>query len=239
MLEEETKNLTPEEQEKERVVLLQVGFPVPECDPIVIETYPTPNGRPKLIQVKHLRYWALYPFQAGTFCVILPTPKLPPWPTLRKEPTRKSIEIIKKALNVPLNVLQVRKKLLEFYPNADVDKWTFTDLVVACARLTTDLDSDFLLGKTEKTAETIPPDNQIPPTQTDKPPLGEIAGLIYEKLKSLPEHKAMTLREIADWLSETNESGKAYDETTIRTKHLPQLKPYGLRHKKRIGYYLR
>lgn len=76
-------------------------------------------------------------------------------------------------------------------------------------------------------------ENTIP----QKPPLGEIAGLIYEKLKSLPEHKAMTLPKISEWLAVDKKI--IVDETTIRTKHLPQLDPYGLYHKKRIGYCLR
>lgn len=70
-----------------------------------------------------------------------------------------------------------------------------------------------------------------------KPPLGPIASLIYEKLKSLPEHKAMTGPEIADWLN--NEHEINLDESTIRTNHLEQLKPYGLYNKKRIGYCIR
>jgi len=70
-----------------------------------------------------------------------------------------------------------------------------------------------------------------------KPPLGEIATLIYEKLKTLPEHKAMNLPQIAQWLNDKHEIN--IDENTIRTNHIPQLQPYGLYHKKRIGYCLR
>jgi hypothetical protein len=70
-----------------------------------------------------------------------------------------------------------------------------------------------------------------------KPPLGEIAGLIYEKLQTLPEHKAMTVPEISEWL--VKEKRIILDDTTIRTKHLPQLEPYGLYRKKRIGYCIR
>lgn len=70
-----------------------------------------------------------------------------------------------------------------------------------------------------------------------RPALGEVAGWIYEKLKSLPEHQAMILPQIADWLA--NEKNHILDEDTIRKNHLKQLKPYGLQHKKRIGYYIR
>lgn len=70
-----------------------------------------------------------------------------------------------------------------------------------------------------------------------KPPLGEIAALIYEKLKNLPEHNAMNLPMIAQWLNDEHEIN--IDESTIRTNHIPQLQPYGLYHKKRIGYCLR
>lgn len=71
----------------------------------------------------------------------------------------------------------------------------------------------------------------------EKQPLGEVAALLYEKLKSLPEHKAMTIPQILDWLSEKHNI--EMDEGTLRRNHLEQLKPYGLVNTRRIGYHLR
>ena len=50
-------------------------------------------------------------------------------------------------------------------------------------------------------------------TKGIKPPVGDIAGLIYEKLKTLPEHKAMTVPEISEWL--VKEHKAIIDDTTI------------------------
>ncbi|MCE5185405.1 MAG: hypothetical protein LLF76_04700 [Planctomycetaceae bacterium] len=70
-----------------------------------------------------------------------------------------------------------------------------------------------------------------------RPPLGDIAQLIYEKLKSLPEHQAMTCPKIGEWLAQDHKI--ILDDSTIRKNHLNRLKPYGLFHAKRIGYCLR
>lgn len=70
----------------------------------------------------------------------------------------------------------------------------------------------------------------------DKPPLGEVATLLYEKLKSLPGHIALTTSELLDWLSK--EHDREMDEATLR-RHLRQLIPYGIQNDRRIGYYIR
>ena len=62
--------------------------------------------------------------------------------------------------------------------------------------------------------------------------------MIYEKLKTLPEHKAMQIQEISNYLDEILDEVPP-DNDTIRKRHLPQLEPYGIEHIKRIGYYLR
>lgn len=73
-------------------------------------------------------------------------------------------------------------------------------------------------------------------TNKGKPPLGDVAGKIYEKLMSLPEHKGMTSPMLSDWLCQ--EHRIILDDSTIRKNHLKQLKPYGLKGKKKIGYYI-
>jgi len=72
---------------------------------------------------------------------------------------------------------------------------------------------------------------------TEKVPLGETAELIYKKLLSLPEHKGMIAREICDWLG--REHRIILSESTIYKEYKPQLEPYGLMHKKRVGFYIR
>jgi hypothetical protein len=64
--------------------------------------------------------------------------------------------------------------------------------------------------------------------------LGKTASLIYEKLLTLPEHKAMLLPEIVQWLWDEHEINLT--DSTIHQKHLNQLEPWGLQHDRRIGY---
>ena len=104
----------------------------------------------------------------------------------------------------------------------------YCEPTMLCRRL-----KEFQLGMSIKPVE----QNSKKAKKVIKQPLGEIATLIYEKLKTLPEHKAMNLPMIAQWLNDEHEIN--IDESTIRTNHIPQLQPYGLYHKKRIGYCLR
>ena len=66
-------------------------------------------------------------------------------------------------------------------------------------------------------------------------PLSPKARLIYEKLLGLKQSEAMTTPEILDWLS--REHQKDIDEGTFG-KLLKEIKPYGLKNKPRIGYYI-
>jgi len=68
----------------------------------------------------------------------------------------------------------------------------------------------------------------------DAEPLSKNARLIYEKLKSLPKHEAMTRTEILDWLGDKHEV--YMDEGTFNKKR-KELLPYGLKNKPRIGYW--
>jgi len=64
--------------------------------------------------------------------------------------------------------------------------------------------------------------------------LGKTASLIYEKLLTLPEHRAMLLPEITQWLWEEHQINLA--DSTVHQKHLKPLEPWGLQHDKRIGF---
>ena len=70
-----------------------------------------------------------------------------------------------------------------------------------------------------------------------KEPLTKKAGLIYEKLKSLQEHEAMTLPEIQNWLWDEHHIRLDEGEWGQRTKK--ELKPYGLENRPRVGFYIR
>jgi hypothetical protein len=70
---------------------------------------------------------------------------------------------------------------------------------------------------------------------SQRKPLTQKAGLIYEKLQSLPEHKGMTLPEIQNWLYDEHEIN--LDEGTWKTIRR-ELIPYDLKNAKRIGYYI-
>jgi hypothetical protein len=67
-------------------------------------------------------------------------------------------------------------------------------------------------------------------------PLGTNASLLYEKLITLPEHVGITGPAVLDWFSE--EHGKIVDQSTLTKEILPPLKPYGLRNKPKIGYFI-
>jgi len=108
--------------------------------------------------------------------------------------------------------------------------------------------SDFAIDKSEIPApEPIGTQNKAESEQTAKidsqkadadsrVPLSKTAKPIYEKLKGLAEHEAMTLPEIQNWYE--SEFQKNLDEGTWKDVR-KELKPYGLRNKPRIGYYIR
>ncbi len=64
--------------------------------------------------------------------------------------------------------------------------------------------------------------------------LGPTASLIYEKLLTLPEHRAMPLPDIVQWLWDEHQINLT--DSTVHQKHLKQLEPWGLQHDPRIGY---
>ena len=68
----------------------------------------------------------------------------------------------------------------------------------------------------------------------NRPKLGKTASFIYEKLLTLPEHRAMQLPEIVVWLWEEHKINLT--DSTVHQKHLKKLEPWGLQHDKRIGY---
>jgi len=75
-------------------------------------------------------------------------------------------------------------------------------------------------------------------------PVGEMPGLILEKLRRLPEHKGLTGPQLLDWLqapdaAQSEGRGQIFiSEDTLKV-HLEKLKPYGVRNAPRIGYYAR
>ena len=72
--------------------------------------------------------------------------------------------------------------------------------------------------------------------QKRRPPLSANAGAVYELLKALPEHKAMTGKEI---ITALDEKEKIFiDQSTLTKSIIPALQPYGVRNKRGAGYYI-
>ncbi len=69
------------------------------------------------------------------------------------------------------------------------------------------------------------------------PPLSPRAFAVRELLRSLPQGKAMTGPDIIAALYERDRTMNM-DMSTFTSRIVPELKPYGLRNKPRIGYYL-
>jgi len=67
-------------------------------------------------------------------------------------------------------------------------------------------------------------------------PLSKNAEIVYDILDKLPPHKALTVPEILDRVSETH--GKQWDEKELYDRVFPQLKQWGLKNKPRIGYWI-
>lgn len=72
--------------------------------------------------------------------------------------------------------------------------------------------------------------------ETKREPVTKRAGLILDKLRSLPEQKGMTTSALLAWLSK--EHNDDVDDKTLRRK-LKELEPYGLQNKPKIGYFVR
>lgn len=67
-------------------------------------------------------------------------------------------------------------------------------------------------------------------------PMSERAAMIFEKLRSLEPHQAMTLPKVQKWYEEKTK--KNLDEGTWK-KIRKELLPYGLKNRPRAGYYIR
>jgi len=67
-------------------------------------------------------------------------------------------------------------------------------------------------------------------------PLSKNAEIVYDILDKLPPHKALTVPEILDRVSETH--GKQWDEKELYERVFPQLRQWGLNNKPRIGYWI-
>jgi hypothetical protein len=73
--------------------------------------------------------------------------------------------------------------------------------------------------------------------ESNRSPLSKKAQLIYEKLKSLPEHEAMTLPAIQHWFEVECRHGSL--DTGTWKKIRKQLLLYGLQNKPKVGYFLK
>ena len=67
-------------------------------------------------------------------------------------------------------------------------------------------------------------------------PLPKTARLVYEKLKNLKPHEAMTGPDLLAWLSKEHDI--EIDDKTLRKTYLEPIKPYGLENKAKVGYYI-
>ena len=73
-------------------------------------------------------------------------------------------------------------------------------------------------------------------SQSDLPMLSTKAAKTRELLLEQPDHSGLTAPQIVDAL---HKRGVYTDDSTLRSRILPKLKPYGLDHTKRIGYRIR
>jgi hypothetical protein len=73
-------------------------------------------------------------------------------------------------------------------------------------------------------------------TKPERGPLGKLAGLLYEHLLTLPEHKAMDGPAILDWFLDEHKEIVSHD--TLYKELCPALRSYGLKNRPRIGYYI-
>ena len=150
----------------------------------------------------------MYPFKEGKLFTHYPPDKMPRFGAIKVSDAE--VQFIEGVLKEPISLEGVRIFLKGQCNLQVVDDLSMRDILHAFAKYQT----------------------------TIRPPVGEIAGLIYEKLKTLPEHKAMHIQEISNYLDDILDEVPP-DNDTLRKRHISQLEPYGLEHKKRIGYCLR
>lgn len=68
-------------------------------------------------------------------------------------------------------------------------------------------------------------------------PPSKNAEIVFDLLDKLPPYKALTVPEILDAVSKKH--GKAWDEKELYDRVFPQLRPWGLENKPRIGYWIK
>ena len=66
-------------------------------------------------------------------------------------------------------------------------------------------------------------------------PLSARARAVLQHLESLPVNTAITGPEIVEWL---NEQGDLISESTLTSRVIPELKRFGVKNKRRIGYFI-
>ncbi|MGH7176744.1 MAG: hypothetical protein ACREJC_05130 [Tepidisphaeraceae bacterium] len=83
--------------------------------------------------------------------------------------------------------------------------------------------------------EAEPGATALPETDAVREPLTPHAAKVYEMLLALPEHKAMTTKDILDRLGEKS---IFIDESTFYNRIIKELEQYGLRNRPKVGYYI-
>jgi len=71
--------------------------------------------------------------------------------------------------------------------------------------------------------------------ETKQEPLSDNQASVYDLLKTLPEHKALTGKEI---LHQLEDKGIIIDQSTLTKNIIPALRPYGVKNKRGAGYYI-
>jgi len=68
-------------------------------------------------------------------------------------------------------------------------------------------------------------------------PLSPNAQIVYDILTNLPAHKALKTPDILDEVYK--KTGKIWDEKELYDRVFPQLRPWGLKNKRRVGYWIK
>lgn len=111
-------------------------------------------------------------------------------------------------------------------------------IVYECSRLADALscvERDVVRIADDRTRQQKPNGPTEPSEAPGSQPLPPEAGLIYEKLRSLERHQAMTLPAIQRWYEATTE--KNLDEGTWK-RWRPELEAYGMKNRPKVGYYI-
>ena len=117
----------------------------------------------------------------------------------------------------PAGILSIANRSLD-----DLDMGHFT------------VDADALVPALQE-AEAAKPPAPKPAGNSVREPLTPNAGKVYETLLALPEHKAMTTKDILNALAERR---IFIDESTFYNRIVKELEPYGLQNRPKVGYYI-